>query len=569
MGKCGIVANPPHSAEVPVVIPAYKPGESLGPLVASLLARGAEAIIVVDDGSGPEFEERFRAVTAFERVCLVRHAVNLGKGAALKTGMNFALVTFPGCLGVVTADADGQHSVEDILRVAGALRERRDALILGVRAFDANVPFRSRAGNSITRMLMRVVVGRDLADTQTGLRGVPVSLIPHLLRAPTSGYEFELDMLMACKHQACPIVQVPIRTIYLDGNKSSHFRPLFDSMKIYFLLLRFSVLSLLTAVIDNLVFAFAYSATGSIAESQIAGRFVAMIFNYLGARSVVFQSQQKHKIVFPKYVGLVVANGLVSYMLIQVLHSRLGLRTLVAKLLAEALLFTANFAIQRDFVFTRTGRSAPGQATDWDRYYASVPATAKLTRKYTTAALLASIRRFAIPVSNGPLAIAELGGANSCFLDAMLAGVPCRSYDIVDSNRYGLSLMEDRAVAGSVVRLHEQDVLALTVALQADLVYSVGLIEHFDPAGTRWAVRAHFDLLRPGGIAMITYPTPTWLYRAARGLLETFGLWKFPDERPLKHEEVLADLEACGEVLSRRTLWPLILTQGLVVARKR
>ena len=86
-----------------------------------------------------------------------------GKGAALKTGMNFALVTFPGCLGVVTADADGQHSVEDILRVAGALRERRDALILGVRAFDANVPFRSRAGNSITRMLMRVVVGRDLA----------------------------------------------------------------------------------------------------------------------------------------------------------------------------------------------------------------------------------------------------------------------------------------------------------------------------------------------------------------------------------------------------------------------
>ena len=58
------------------------------------------------------------------------------------------------------------------------------------------------------------------------------------------------------------------------ATRVSHFRPLFDSMKIYFLLLRFSVLSLLTAVIDNLVFAFAYSATGSIAESQIAGRFV-------------------------------------------------------------------------------------------------------------------------------------------------------------------------------------------------------------------------------------------------------------------------------------------------------
>ena len=124
-------------------------------------------------------------------------------------------------------------------------------------------------------------------------------------------------------------------------------------MRIYFLLLRFSALSLATAVLDNIVFVLIYSVTGSIGQSQIAGRFLAMLFNYLGARSVVFHSQQKHAIVFPKYVFLVFCNGLVSYILIQFLHIRFGIGTIPAKLTAEGLLFIANFAIQRDFVFTR------------------------------------------------------------------------------------------------------------------------------------------------------------------------------------------------------------------------
>jgi len=542
------------------VIPAYRPTATLPALVRALRDLGADAIVVVDDGSGPEFEEYFGAL---DGVHLVRHAVNLGKGAALKTALNEALVRFPGCTGVVTADADGQHDPKDIVQVAEALRQGGDALVLGVRSFGPDTPWKSRIGNNVTRVLMGLMVGQKLADTQTGLRGIPARLIPHLLRLPSSGYEFEMDMLIACKHQGLPVREVPIRTIYQDGNRGSHFHPLRDSMRIYFLLFRFSVLALSTAVLDNIVFAAAFAGTGRVGVSQIAGRLVAMIFNYAGARSAVFQSRQRHATVLPKYVALVICNGLVSYAAIQFLISHTALGAIYAKILAEGLLFLANFAIQRDFVFTR--RQPRRTSTDWDRYYKTVPVTAKLTRRYTSAALIGAMKRHA---GKPGISIIEIGGANSCFMDRILRETGCRSYDVVDNNRYGLELLQRRAGDQGTVRLHLRDVLELTSEMQADLVFSVGLVEHFEPAETRKAVLAHFDVLRPGGTAIITFPTPTLLYRAARRLIEAAGMWGFPDERPLQAAEVIAAIRERGEVLEQRVLWPLILTQGFVVARK-
>jgi glycosyltransferase involved in cell wall biosynthesis/SAM-dependent methyltransferase len=544
---------------IPILIPAYRPGPALSVLVEALRMRGADAIIVVDDGSGPEFEGCFRELG--DRVDLIRHAVNLGKGAALKTGLNEALVRFPDCQGVVTADADGQHDPDDILRIAAELRSAGGSLVLGVRAFGPDTPWKSRLGNNLTRTLMGLMVGQKLSDTQTGLRGIPARLIPHLLRLASTGYEFEMDMLIACKHQGCPVVQVPIRTIYEEGNRGSHFHPVRDSMRIYFLLFRFSVLAISTAVLDNLVFAAAYSSTGRIGLSQIAGRLVAMTFNYAGARSAVFQSRQRHAVVLPKYVALVICNGLISYVAIQFLIGHTSLGAIYAKLAAEAVLFLANFAIQRDFVFTR--REQAGTATDWDRYYKTVPFTAKLTRRYTSAALVGAMKRHAGPAG---MSIIEIGGANSCFMDRILRETGCRTYDVVDNNQYGLDLLERRA--GGKVGLHLRSVLDLTPDMQADLVFSVGLVEHFDTADTRRAVLAHFDVLRPGGTAIITFPTPTLLYRATRRLIEAVGMWGFPDERPLEAAEVIAAIRQRGEVLEQKILWPLVLTQGFVVARK-
>jgi SAM-dependent methyltransferase len=213
-------------------------------------------------------------------------------------------------------------------------------------------------------------------------------------------------------------------------------------------------------------------------------------------------------------------------------------------------------------------RRPASQVTDWNQYYRNVPATATVTRKYTTAVLVSMIRRYGVPLETSGLSIVEIGGANSCFIDPIRAKIGTRLYDVIDTNEFGLSLLARRYGDTRPVGLFRQSVLELSYDRQADLVFSVGLVEHFTPAETRTAVLAHFDVLRPGGTLIITFPTPTLLYRVTRRLIEMCGMWKFPDERPLLPGEVLASIGERGEILWRQTLWPQILTQHLVVARK-
>jgi putative flippase GtrA len=518
-------------------------------------------MVVVDDGSAPEFRSRFEEVRTYSEVALLQHAVNLGKGAALRTGFNHALYTWPEIKGVVTADADGQHSPTDIVRVARRLLEAEGSLVLGVRAFSGQVPLRSRFGNTVTRWLVGLLVGQRLTDTQTGLRGIPASLVRELLRVPSSGYEFELDMLITAKHWGYPLVQESVQTIYEDGNSSSHFNPLRDSMRIYMVLIRFSAVAVLTAIADNVTFWLAFRATGYVAVSQVCGRAVGVLFNYRAARNAVFLSEEKHRTTLPKYLLLVAVNGCVSYLMIAALTSRAGLKVLPAKLLAESILFAANFAIQRDFIFTHKQRQ---DATDWTAYYRTSVATPKASRRYTSSVLTTVLRRYARPE---PVVI-EIGGANSCFLDELLRVVRPREYHVVDLNEYGLELLRKRLDGRSPVVLHRQDVRSLQLPVKADVVFSVGLVEHFDRVGTAEVVGAHLAVLAAGGIAVISFPTPTLFYRCSRRLTELAGLWKFPDERPLRCEEVTRCLAGHGRVVFEKTLWPLVFTQHLIVFQK-
>lgn len=556
----------PWADLIVVLIPAYRPSSELLRVAEALTSSSSGLqLILVDDGSESPFQSVFEAASRLPRTHVVRHAVNLGKGAALKSGINAALTLFPGLVGVVTADADGQHHPDDIIAVAESLQKHPDAVVLGIRHFGRDVPFRNRIGNVFTRNLVRLLIGKRLTDTQTGLRALPRAVLPHLLRIPSSGYEFELDMLITLKHHGVEIRELPIRTIYDHPGQQSHFNPLFDSMRIYFVLMRFSAVSLLTAVLDNAVFIASYWLGGSIALSQILGRCVAVLFNYGAARSAVFLSNERHRVILPRYLALVLFSGLLSYSLIRVLDTYTALPVIWAKLLVESTLFLVNFAIQRDFVFTRK-QSALSVATDWDHYYRSVPPTARLTRLYTSRVLTTALQRFAgrkVPV------LAEIGGANSCFWDAVEREVQPGRMHIVDQNEYGLELLRRRLKAGQDVHLHQQDCRTMALPEPVDAVFSIGLIEHFDEQDTREATQAHLRLLRPGGVAVISFPTPTWLYRVARGITEALGLWKFPDERPLQRGEVLAAMEGQADLLWEKTLWPLVFTQHMVVARKR
>jgi glycosyltransferase involved in cell wall biosynthesis len=347
----------------PILIPAFQPGSQLIALVDRLVERRALAIVIVDNGNGPESQPVFERCAAHSEVRILRREINAGKGAALKTGINYILNSFPDSPGLVMADADGQHDPDDILRIARALEQNPDCLVLGCRHFDRRVPLRSRLGNLTTRALAGVILGRRVQDSQCGLRGIPSKLLPYLPGFKSNGYEFELDMLIASKHLGISIVERSIQTIYEPGNPTSHFDPIRDSMRIYFVLFRYSLLSLLTAALDILVFAFAYHAGAGLLAAQVMGRATAILFNYPAARKAVFLSHQRHRVLFPPYILLVVASGAVSYGLIYLLSRLFTMEVILAKLMVESLLFITNFGLQRDFVFTSRGKRTLPQET--------------------------------------------------------------------------------------------------------------------------------------------------------------------------------------------------------------
>ena len=220
-----------------ILIPAYKPNEKLIPLVTEI-SKEFE-VIVVNDGSGKGFEPIFDSLQGIPQVTVLKHAINLGKGEALKTGFNYFLNHAKDSVGLVTADADGQHLVKDIRHLCEQLEMTPHALHLGSRAFDKSVPFRSQFGNILTRHIFKFLLGTQLQDTQTGLRGIPTSFLPTLLHTKSRGYDFELDMLVLARKNRIPILETPITTVYEDNNKSSHFNPIVDSVKIYYVFFRF------------------------------------------------------------------------------------------------------------------------------------------------------------------------------------------------------------------------------------------------------------------------------------------------------------------------------------------
>ena len=201
--------------------------------------------------------------------------------------------------------------------------------------------------------------------------------------------------------------------------------------------------------------------------------------------------------------------------------------------------------------------------TNWDEYYRRPYRTASVTRKFTERALIEAMLRYG---AKAP-AVIELGGANSCFWQAIDAAVRPQSYTAVDNNALGLRKLAERAGAAGLGIL-EADVFALPPLPAADIVFSVGLVEHFDAKRTLAAIEAHFRLAKPGGLVVITFPTPTRLYRVTRFASERLGMWLFHDERPFWYADVADTFEANGSVLARRILWPLVLTQTLVAARK-
>lgn len=346
-----------HRLAPVLVIPALNPDYKLTDLVSDLQAENIQHtqfshILIVNDGSDASAESLFAKLAERDGITVLNHSRNRGKGAALKTAFAWVLEhTSDECAGVVTADADGQHLPEDILKLCTQLNYAKGRLWLGCRQFDdKDIPFRSKLGNKLTLKLFRMATGQHVDDTQTGLRGIPRTYLPALIEIRFDGYEFELEMLLQAKQHKVRLATERITTVYEDANVRSHYRPLVDSYRIYRRFVRFALVGMSSAALDYGVFALSYWLSDNVLASIITARVTSGIVNFSINRQYVFQSSGKISHEIASYASLAGILILINYAFTEALHY-LGITPYVGKPLAELLVFLMSYGGQRRFVF--------------------------------------------------------------------------------------------------------------------------------------------------------------------------------------------------------------------------
>ena len=352
-----------------ILIPAYQPSETFWAYAEALRAAGVRDILVVDDGSGNQYAPVFDHLRQMDGCEVIGYPENRGKGSAMKYGFAHIRRTRPQCQVVVTADCDGQHTPEDVLRVAQEAAVHPGQLVLGVRDFTRTadgtpVPLRSRFGNSCSSALFWLLFHFWLPDTQTGLRGFSGSLLDTFGQVQGSRYEYETEVLTFCMREHIPLRTLPITTVYENQNEGSHFHPLRDSAKIMAVMLRdfckFLLSSLSSAAVDVLLAWFLMDALrpmlpgqdlARIAAATVGARLVSMLVNYTLNRKVVFRQQKQSRTSFLRYLLLCVVIMLLSSGFVYLTAHYLMWNEKAAKLVGDCLLFLLGYQIQRVWVF--------------------------------------------------------------------------------------------------------------------------------------------------------------------------------------------------------------------------
>ena len=229
-----------------ILIPSYKPNSMLLDFLGELKKLGLEDVLIVDDGSGEEYKGVYReAVEKYPGCEIIYHAVNLGKGRALKTGFNHALNKYDDLLGVVACDSDGQHPADTVKKAGEAMKEHPDKLILATRRFlkGKNVPVSNFLGNMITIFVFKLLTGLSFSDTQCGLRAFPKSVMQKMIKTQGERFEYENIMLLDVRVEKIDYCEIPMDAIYFEEEKQiSHFNKLRDSFLIYKSILKFAAL---------------------------------------------------------------------------------------------------------------------------------------------------------------------------------------------------------------------------------------------------------------------------------------------------------------------------------------
>ena len=356
-------------SKISVVLPSLDPDEKLIRVVDGLLEYGFSHIILVNDGSKQENLHYFTDLAqAHPEITLLHHEVNKGKGAALKNAFRYFLENRPDALGVVTVDGDDQHHPADTKACCEHMLKTGHT-VLGCRDFNQeDVPARSSFGNKTTSAIFKIFVGMTISDTQTGLRAIPRSVLEKLVDVEGDRFEYETNMLLSFKTLGIPFDEVKIRTVYIEENKSSHFRVIHDSWRIYKLILghffRYTVSSLASAVVDAGLYALftellknSLKGLALTAAAGIPARVISSLMNFFVNQKMVFKTNAPTGRAMGRYFTLAVVQMAAqvlltegSYVLFSIGEGQGGLRTLIYVVVMTALYFFS-YMIQQRWVF--------------------------------------------------------------------------------------------------------------------------------------------------------------------------------------------------------------------------
>jgi len=354
--KCEIQVKVKNMEDVILLIPSYQPEKIFIKFLTDAKIH-FKNIVVVNDGSGEKYDYIFNEIFKMN-ITVINNFVNMGKGRALKHGINYILQNYNKNSIIVTADSDGQHSIKDIKNCVNKCKANRSALVLGTRNFNSkHVPNKSKFGNKLTRLMFKLFVGLNISDTQTGLRAFSYENAIKFLKISGERFEYETNMLIETKKLKIDIHEVEIETIYLDGNKSTHFNPIKDSINIYKLFLKYIFSAISSFFIDILFFTliyhilFGFINNYAILISTVAARIISSLYNYLVNSKLVFEQKNIKGKQFIKYYTLVVIQMCVSALSVYALNHVININVTFIKVIVDTAIFVINFYVQREWVF--------------------------------------------------------------------------------------------------------------------------------------------------------------------------------------------------------------------------
>ncbi|MBQ3792280.1 MAG: bifunctional glycosyltransferase family 2/GtrA family protein [Clostridia bacterium] len=359
---------------VVAVIPSLNPNDRLRLTVQGLFEKGFSRILLVDDGSDSAHRALFDELGQMPGVTVLRHEVNRGKGEALKTAFSHIHSEWKDAAGVVTLDGDGQHRADDVVRVVEEMLRRPDHVVLGVRDFSSpDIPKRSRNGNRMTCRVFKLFCHLEISDTQTGLRAFSAEKLPWLISVAGSRYEYETNVLLDMGKKKIPYAEVKIETIYLNENEESHFRPIRDSVRIYWQifgrLIKYACNSVFCVLVEGLIQTLLHSYWSlTIAAASpflsaffkelldfLPSRLLSSILNYFLNRKLVFNDGERKKGSLIRYYILwtvqAIVTALATTALVQWVGGASGILYFLLTSLVKTVIFFASYFIQKNWVF--------------------------------------------------------------------------------------------------------------------------------------------------------------------------------------------------------------------------